>query len=145
MAKEETRLFDRQYLVELNRKVLERHRRLTGKRVHVGIIENNLDEVIPQINGVGNSGSREAGLVEKAANILAFISWRQPFMDGNRRTAIVAARKFLCDNGYDLDIGPGEPSPELRELLKEVKRHFKFHPETVEQISFYISKRIRLL
>jgi len=44
---------------------------------------------------------------------------KQPFMDGNRRTGIIAAGKFLRDNGYDLDIDPEEVNSELRSMLKK--------------------------
>ena len=69
---------------------------------------------------------------------------KQPFMDGNRRTGIIAAGKFLRDNGYDLDIDPEEVNSELRSMLRRIKDQLlTLNPEVMEQLSFYISKRMR--
>ena len=73
------------------------------------------------INGAGNSGDRRQDLLEIAAHVMGAVALKQPFMDGNRRTGIVAAEKFLCDNGYDLDIDPEEENLELRQMLRRIK------------------------
>ncbi len=54
------------------------------------------------INGAGNSGDRGQDLLEIAAHVMGAAALKQSFMDGNRRAGIVAAEKFLRDNGYDL-------------------------------------------
>ena len=54
------------------------------------------------IEDVCNSGNKEQDLIEITTHILAIIILKQPFMDGNRRTGIIVAGKFLRDNGYDL-------------------------------------------
>lgn len=65
-------------------------------------------------------------------------------MDGNRRTGIIAAGKFLYDNGYDLDIDPEEVNSELRSMLRKIKdRLLTLNQEVMEQLSFYISERMR--
>lgn len=65
-------------------------------------------------------------------------------MDGNRRTGIIAAGKFLYDNGYDLDIDPEEANSELRSMLRKTKDQLlTLNPEVMEQLSFYISKRMK--
>jgi len=65
-------------------------------------------------------------------------------MDGNRRTGIIATSKFLYDNGYDLDIDPEEENLELRWMLRRIKdRMFTLNQEVMEQLSFYISERMK--
>lgn len=96
------------------------------------------------IKNVGNSGNKEQDLLEIATHILGVITLKQPFMDGNRRTGIIAAGKFLYDNGYDLDIDPEEVNTELRSMLRKIKDQLlTLNPEVMEQMSFYISERIR--
>ena len=53
-----------QYLTETNVQLLQRHKERTGEPVYVGIIQKNMDEVIPMINNVGNSGNKKQDLLE---------------------------------------------------------------------------------
>lgn len=96
---------DNQYLIDINEKILKRHEKIKKVKVYVETTKN-IDRVIPQVNSVGNSGNRKEDLIEKAACIMAVIPWAQAFFDGNRRTGIIAASKFLHDNGYALEIDP---------------------------------------
>ncbi|MGI0102121.1 MAG: Fic family protein [Nitrosotalea sp.] len=132
------------YLTETNEQILLRHKKRTGEPVHIGVIQKNMDEVLLMINNVGNSGNKEQDLLEIATHILGVITLKQPFMDGNRRTGIIAAGKFLYDNGYDLDIDPKEVSSKLRSMLRKIKDQLlTLNQEVLEQMSFYISERMR--
>ena len=137
---------DEQYLIETNEQVLKNHKKLTGQQVWIEVIPENIARVFPKVNSVGNSGNREEDLIEKAACIMAVIPWAQVFFDGNRRTGIIAAGTFLCDNGYDLDINPGDENLELRKLLSEIKKHYlTLNQDIMKQLSFYISQRMKPL
>lgn len=137
---------DEQYLIETNEQVLKNHKKLTGQQVWIEVIPKNIARVFPKVNSVGNSGNREEDLIEKAACIMAVIPWAQAFFDGNRRTGIIAAAKFLHDNGYELDIDPEDENLELRKLLSEIKKHHAdLEPSIMKQLSFYISKKIKPL
>ena len=57
---------------------------------------------------------------------MAVIPWAQAFFDGNRRTGIIAASKFLHDNGYEFDIDPDDGNLELRGI--KVKRDQETKP-----------------
>ena len=132
------------YLIETNKKILERHRRLTGKQVWIGTTRT-IDTVIPHVDRVGNSGNKIEDLIEKAVHLMCKIAWEQPFEDGNRRTGIISATKFLHDHGYEVNIELGKGNLEIREMLEEIKRHRRgLHVETMTQMSFYISKRMKL-
>ncbi|SRR5579885_140573 len=129
---------------ETNEQILLRHKKRTNEQVYIGVIQKNMDEVLRMINNVGNSGNKEQDLLEIAAHILGAVTLKQPFMDGNRRTGIIATGKFLRDNGYDLDIDPGEENSELRSLLRKIKDQLlTLNPEVMKQMSFYISQRMR--
>jgi prophage maintenance system killer protein len=144
MSKEKSNInmFDKQYLIDTNKKILERHRRLTGEIVWIGTTKT-IDDILPHVNSIGNFGNKREDVVEKATHLMAKITHAQPFEDGNRRTGIISAMQFLRDNGYELEIESGQANLDLRKMLKEIKMHMRgLHKETLEQISFYISKRI---
>ena len=136
---------DNQYLIDINKKILERHARIKTAKVYIETTKN-IDLVIPMVNSVGNSGNKKEDLIEKAACIMAVIPWAQAFFDGNRRTGIIAASKFLYDNGYELGIDPENENLELRDMLSEIKKQSQtLNPRIMKQLSFYISKRIKPL
>lgn len=81
-------------------------------------------------------------LIIKASYLMAVVSWLQPFLDGNKRTGIVSAIKYLRDNGYDLDIKK-EDEKEIRSLLYDIQdQRTSLDESVVEKIIFYIRKRI---
>jgi len=136
---------DNQYLIDTNKKILERHARIKTGKVYIETTKN-IDLVIPMVNSVGNSGNKKEDLIEKAACIMAVIPWAQAFFDGNRRTGIIAASKFLYDNGYELGIDPENENLELRDMLSEIKKQSQtLNQNIMKQLSFYISKRIKSL
>ena len=136
---------DEQYLIDVNEKILKRHARIKNVRVYIETTKN-IDLVIPTVNSIGNSGNRKEDLIEKTACIMAVIPWAQVFFDGNRRTGIIAASKFLRDNGYELDIDPENENLELRDMLSEIKKQSQtLNQDIMKQLSFYISKRIKPL
>jgi len=132
---------DGQYLAAVNRWILLRQEK-SGRQPYVGIIQKNLDEVISMICRYVNS---EAGrdLSETAARIMGTIALKQPFMDGNRRTGIIAAGKFLHDRGYDMGINPEDENLELRLMLRRIKdQALTLNQNVVGQMAFYISERM---
>ena len=135
---------DKQYLTETNEQILLRQKEKTGEPVYIGIIQKNMDEALQIINNVGNSGNKKQDLLEIATHILGVTAWKQLFMDGNRRTGIIAAGKFLRDNGYDLNIDPGEENTELRNMLRRIKiQMLTLNQDAMSKLSFYISKRMK--
>ena len=136
---------DNQYLIDVNEKILKRHEKIKKVKVYVETTKN-IDRVIPIVNSVGNSGNREKDLIEKATYLMAVIPWIQAFFDGNRRTGIIAASKFLYDNGYELDIDPENENLELRHMLSEIKKQSQtLNQDIMKQLSFYVSGRIKQL
>lgn len=135
-------MVDKQYLIDTNEKILKKREKEHNVQVWIGTI-STIDDIIPHVDSVGNSGNRKEDLIEKAVNLMAKITWEQPFEDGNRRTGIISAMQFLRDNGYELEIESGQANLDIRKMLKEIKIHRRgLHVETMKQMSFYISERI---
>jgi death on curing protein len=103
----------------------------------------------------GDEGIRDEGLLSSAMarpkNLLAYsrprpdlaalaaayaygIARDHPFVDGNKRTALVAARTFLIVNGVDLEATQDEKYLTFLELAKGTL--------TEEQLADWIRKRI---
>ncbi len=134
------------YLEETNKKILSSQKKKSGKEVFIETVPQNLAQVLPKVSEYGNSGNKEEDLIEKAAALIAAPAWIQAFHDGNRRTGIIAADKFLHDNGYSLDIDPSEENAVLREMLKEIKRHYRdLDSKTMKQLILYTKERVNPL
>ena len=105
----------------------------------------------------GSEGLRDEGLLSSALarpqNLLAYgeprpdlaslaaayaygIARNHPFVDGNKRTALVAARTFLLLNGVDLDATQDEKVLTFLNLAEGVTSE--------EELSDWIRKRIQL-
>jgi death on curing protein len=103
----------------------------------------------------GNEGLRDEGLLASALarpqNVLAYakpppdlaalaaayafgIARNHPFVDGNKRTALVAARTFLLLNGVNLEANQDEKYLTFLQLAQETL--------TEEQLADWIRKRI---
>ncbi|MGI9166398.1 MAG: type II toxin-antitoxin system death-on-curing family toxin [Pyrinomonadaceae bacterium] len=102
----------------------------------------------------GSEGLRDEGLLSSALarpqNLLAYgqppdlaalaaayaygIARNHPFIDGNKRTALVATRTFLLLNGVDLDASQDEKYLTFLQLAQGTL--------TEEQIADWIRKRI---
>ncbi|MGZ0747989.1 type II toxin-antitoxin system death-on-curing family toxin [Haloparvum sp. AD34] len=92
--------------------------------LHEVIVENS-DETEPGISARGSLeytaehiregyfGQQPSTLHEKAFPLLRLVVANHPFVDGNKRTALVSAVAFYALNGYDLDYGP-----EMKDVLK---------------------------
>lgn len=66
------------------------------------------------------------------------------FLDGNKRTGIISATKFLRDNGYDLEITK-EDEKEIRSLLYDIQdQRTSLDHSVVTKIIFYITERIKV-
>ena len=60
-----------------------------------------------------------ADLIEEAAALLESLAGKHPFVDGNKRTALVAVQTFLDYNGHTLEAG----GTEINEFfLKNLRR-----------------------
>jgi len=63
----------------------------------------------------GHFGEGPETVHEIAAQYIRLLTANHPFVDGNKRTALVSTVAFYAVNGYSLDYGP-----EIRSLLKRL-------------------------
>ncbi|WP_316506384.1 Fic family protein [Nitrosopumilus sp.] len=136
-------MVDKKYLIDLNKKILETYyKKHPGNHIPF-VVRTEIDDILPMVEKVGRSGDERKNLIEKSSYLMASISWMQPFGDGNKRTALISAIKFLQDNGYDLEISSADDQREIRRLLYEIQdERTDMNILVVKQIIFYISKRI---
>ena len=133
-----------QYLIDTNKLLIETWNEEHPHEIQqpFGVRRPEIDQVIPMVEEYDKSDLKLEDLIKKAAYIMAIISWLQPFLDGNKRTGIIAGTKFLRDNGLELDILPKD-EPELRRLLYDIQdQRSSLDHSTVIKIIIYTTKRI---
>lgn len=69
--------------------------------------------VIEQLNDILN----EVDVYERAINALLFVTKKQLFIDGNKRTSVIFANHILISNGAGLIVIPEDNVPEYKKLL----------------------------
>lgn len=136
-------MVDKQYLIDLNEKILKTFaQHFPGTDVPL-ILRPEIDDVLPYVESIQKTGDELSHLTEKAAHLMSYLSWAQPFGDGNKRTGLIAAAKFLRDNDYELNLNSIEEQREIRRLLYSIQdERTNLDLDVVKQIIFYISKRI---
>ena len=94
--------------------------------VHELIVESN-DDTEPGVSShgdveyavdairEGHFGRAPEGIHEKAYQILRLLAANHPFVDGNKRTALMSVRLFYALNGLEFDY-----DRRIKELLKEL-------------------------
>lgn len=68
----------------------------------------------------------------KSAAYAYYISENQPFLDGNKRTAVATALTFLRLNGYDLKIPVAEANKVLYDTIMRVANRQMTRDELIE-------------
>jgi death-on-curing protein len=77
-----------------------------------------------------------ADIAAQAAALAHAIAEGQPFLEGNKRTALIALRTFLAINGYDVDASQEERADWMIALSRG---------QTVEELSDRVRKALREL
>lgn len=70
-------------------------------------------KVIEQLNNILN----EPDVYERAINALLFVTKKQLFIDGNKRTSVIFANHILISHGAGLIVIPDDNVPEYKKLL----------------------------
>ena len=137
-------MVDKQYLIDVNRKILKKWNDEHTEDPQAIGTRAEINNIISMVEEHDKSKNKIEDLIAKAAYLMAIVSWVQPFFDGNKRTGIISATKFLYDNGYDLDIEK-EDEKEIRNLLYDIQdQRTSLDNSVVTKIIFYITKRIRV-
>ena len=135
-------MVDKQYLIETNEKLLKAWNKIHPEDPQPIGVRAEIDDIIPMIEKYDKENMKLEDFIIKASYIMAIVSWIQAFLDGNKRTGIISATKFLYDNGYDLEISK-EDAKEIRRLLYDIQdQRVSLDHSVVKQIIFYNTKRI---
>ena len=106
--------------------------------------DNEMNEVMDNVDDAGRTKNKKENVLQKATHLMASISQIQPFVSGNKRTAVISTSKFLEDNGYDFSIKTERDRDELILLLNEIQgSRSELDPEVLQKIYFYITNRIK--
>ena len=100
-------------LKEIHRKIIEE----TGGSLGI-LFPGNLEICVEVVKHKIFGLNPYKDIIEKAASLLYNIVKLHPFLDGNKRTAIVATAVFLDLNGFEMLIEPKEAISFLLKLSK---------------------------
>ncbi len=135
-------MVDKQYLIDTNEKLLSGWNETHQANPQPIGTRPEIDDIIPMVEKYDKKNMNLDDFIKKASYLMAIISWQQPFLDGNKRTGLVSAIKFLRENGYSLDM-PREDQKEIRRLLYEIQdQRTSLDHSVVTKIIFYITERV---
>lgn len=103
-----TEYLDLRQVIAMQEALIQKYGGLRGIRDR-GLLESALSQ--PQQSAFGEDIFLD--VPSKAAAYAFYLSENQPFLDGNKRIATVAAITFLRLNGYDLNV----PNKDLYEVI----------------------------
>jgi len=138
-------LVDTQYLIDTNKLLLDEWNIAHPEDLQpIGVRRPEVDNIIPMVEKYDKNQNEFEDLIKKASYLMAIVSWIQAFLDGNKRTGIVSAVKFLYDNGYDLDISKKDEK-EIRSLLYDIQdQRVSLNYSIVDKIIIYTTKRTKI-
>ena len=119
-------------------------------RVYLGVAEVEAFHSLVLEHSGGSSGLRDraglesavfrpqcgyyANLIEETAALIESLVNNHPFVDGNKRTAVVCAEVFLDSNGYTLAVDAVEANRFILEHLKKDTFRFPFIKAWLDQV-----------
>lgn len=112
---------------------------VTEGATKIGLLQGIVDK--PNLTLFGNKPKYET-VLEKAACLLESIASLHPFIDGNKRTALLTAYSFLQLEGYDLDLSQVDPYF-LVYVASNNSRTEKEIDMIIAEIVFYFKQRLR--
>jgi len=120
------RYLDYEILININREIIS-----TYGLTHGILNEKALESILETMKYKGSLlKSKKENLAEKAAYLLYELIAQHPFVDGNKRTALIATITFLELNGYQLEFG----EKEAEELTITIGSGKISHPEVRQWI-----------
>lgn len=138
-------MVDTQYIIDTNILLLEQWNDVHPEDPQpIGVRRPEVDKIIPMVEEYDENHNTLKTFIKKASYLMAIVSWIQAFLDGNKRTGIVSAMKFLRDNGYDLDI-PKDDEREIRSLLYDIQdQRTSLDHSVVAKIIIYTTERTKI-
>jgi len=107
-----------------------------------GVNMKLLNPIIDDANSFDNIPDKKARTIKKVAHLIGEIVFRQPFTNGNKRTALAVGILFLRNNGFNLPYGDKENKKRLFELLEKTMFKFENDPSIVCEIENYLIENV---
>ena len=101
-----------------------------------------LNPIIDDANSFNQIPDKKARTIKKVAHLIGETVFRQPFTNGNKRTALVVGILFLRNNGFNLPYGNKENKKKIFELLENTMFKFQDDPSIVSEIEDYLIENV---
>lgn len=108
-----------------------------------GVNTNTLYEIFHFVNSFNDISDRRERIIKKSTYILAGISYEQPFIEGNRRTAFYILKSFLGRNGFTLRFYNSEEEDTFADILRRTAE-VKFEKDTTiyTEVEQYLTLKV---
>ena len=107
-------------IINFNRKIVLR------RNEQFGVDEEKLRKIFDDVNSnflTQTYTNNRTRIIKKSSIIIGSITWEQPFLEGNRETALGVGIMFMNNNGFDLPIE--KHKKEIYDLLKKIVYKFR--------------------
>jgi len=101
-----------------------------------------LNPIIVDANSFNQIPDKKARTIKKVAHLIGETVFRQPFTNGNKRTALVVGILFLRNNGFNLPYGDKENKKKIFDLLESTMFKFEDDPSIVSEIEDYLIENV---
>ena len=126
---------DFEVIIAFNRAIMARHNSEFDCDYDI------LEKVIQKVNAA-SSADRESLLISRTARLLGGITFRQPFYDGNKETALAISLRYLNRNHLDLPIEDSIVKQGMYHQL--MKMEFGTgNREAYEELESFLTKYVR--
>ena len=108
-----------------------------------GVDRTELDDIFARVNSFNDISDRRTRIIKKTTYILAGISYRQPFLEGNRRTSFYLTKNFLGRNGFALRFNDSREEDEFAELLaRTAEQKFEDDSTIYSEVEQYLMRKV---
>lgn len=106
------------------------------------VVKDRLDDVFSNVNSYNDIQNKKERIIRKASHILGGITYRQPFCEGNRETALTHTILFLRDNGFDLPLDTQEDKQEIFDLLDRTIFKDELDQTIISEVEQYLTRKV---
>jgi len=102
-----------------------------------------LNFIFDKVNSFNDIQDRRTRIIKKATQILAGISYNQPFIEGNRRTSHYLVKNFLGRNLYQLRFYNSKEEDQFADMLKRTaEEKFEDDATIYSEIEEYLTCKV---
>jgi death-on-curing family protein len=108
-----------------------------------GVDMNSLSAIFDSVNSYSAQiePDKRSRIIKKASLVISGITWKQPFNEGNKRTALAFGIIFLNKNGFDLSLDT-ETKKKIHSLLVRIPIKFEGDPSIYSEMEVFLSNNI---